>query len=722
MVIKMASTERKPPNAHGLPYESLEEFHVYMLANILRRPIIVMAHSMWHDLQGNSLQPQNFSGVYLPLRWTPEECSKHPIILGYYQMHFVPLVYTGVMDGETAATDFVAPLIVKDHNPLPIHFLTEEEAAKEDQLLHDYLTIEEIPHMDSDESLASTHVIKGAALSTQIPPDDINLMTSYFKLVESHYRYYLETEYNPQGALQGGAIPNSDITSQNEDKISKMNATSQVPQGSDMWTPPTNPNYKSSTSGSNVQQGNASNELPKLQDSAKNPERIMSMINQSCKTKGCQYYRSISTGEYCHECYSKLKATGEIKDDAGKAKCRTEGCLNFSEPGQEHCQVCQASAKFHDNMGPTAAPSAPLPSNVLYPGQQAGNNIIGNNQQTAKPYQSVHVSSGNDDDLTTLMVNTQKVGSKKCVMPECQLTGHPAMSDMCQKCFEENRRIHEDVMSQAGTARIEHPALQKPMAQNSAPSRAVYTSTTRQCRTLGCQGLANSQLGYLCGGCHLNLSPGTAFEKPNQTPSIPPPNYDQALRLLQSNPAAAQMPQPNQASGYSDPNEQQQLPVLTVQKHICATPGCQGIRLEGGYCHDCVIKNRLTTNPSRTQTPPPTPKQSWVRSEPRAQTPPMTSSRQMQSSGLGYPSRNPPAPSSPYRSHQQAAANTVPLSHLSTRTCRHPRCDRPAAPPKYILCEECIQIAELYKKGENGEQQRPSPPPATWSGEDQGKD
>lgn len=142
-----------------LPYNALEEIHIFILANILRRPVIVLAgelpgQSYWplcypcavlvilvnscrvqvhafqnmvffsnysktpsiHSLlpvphtylcflfllysdkvvrsleSGSSFAPLNVGGVYLPLLWPSEECYRYPIVLGYDNMHFTPLV------------------------------------------------------------------------------------------------------------------------------------------------------------------------------------------------------------------------------------------------------------------------------------------------------------------------------------------------------------------------------------------------------------------------------------------------------------------------------------------------------------------------------------------------------------------------------------------------------------------------------------------------------
>jgi len=45
-------------------YEFLEEFHVYVLAQILKRPIIVFADSVLRDVDGYPLSPIPFGGRF----------------------------------------------------------------------------------------------------------------------------------------------------------------------------------------------------------------------------------------------------------------------------------------------------------------------------------------------------------------------------------------------------------------------------------------------------------------------------------------------------------------------------------------------------------------------------------------------------------------------------------------------------------------------------------
>jgi hypothetical protein len=69
--------------------------HIFALANIIRRPIIVFAQ---HQLSGAQI-PLNFAGIYLPFFSPPSASDPTPIFIAYLggdgaggSMHFVPLV------------------------------------------------------------------------------------------------------------------------------------------------------------------------------------------------------------------------------------------------------------------------------------------------------------------------------------------------------------------------------------------------------------------------------------------------------------------------------------------------------------------------------------------------------------------------------------------------------------------------------------------------------
>lgn len=118
-----------------LRYESLEEIHVFALAHVLRRPIIVIANRVLRDMSGGDLAPIYFSGIYLPLGINPTACYKSPVVLAYDASHFSPLVARQEKQQQpqskyerlSGRKDVVMPLVTPDGALLPVQFVIDPE-------------------------------------------------------------------------------------------------------------------------------------------------------------------------------------------------------------------------------------------------------------------------------------------------------------------------------------------------------------------------------------------------------------------------------------------------------------------------------------------------------------------------------------------------------------------------------------------------------------------
>ncbi|KAM3184066.1 hypothetical protein ACTXT7_009126 [Hymenolepis weldensis] len=112
--------------------EPLEQIHIFILANIFRRPIVVYSvksvSSVADDLP---LAYSNFQGLYLPFLWEKSECSKVPLVVGYTPSHFsalVPItplttVVSSVPSQSSVGDDFIyLPLFDVESFPMPVHF------------------------------------------------------------------------------------------------------------------------------------------------------------------------------------------------------------------------------------------------------------------------------------------------------------------------------------------------------------------------------------------------------------------------------------------------------------------------------------------------------------------------------------------------------------------------------------------------------------------------
>ncbi|XP_052098606.1 OTU domain-containing protein 7B-like [Mytilus californianus] len=154
-------------------YESLEEFHVFVLAHVLQRAIIIVADTMLKDTHGDALAPIPFGGIYLPLECNPATCYRSPLLLTYDAAHFSALV---PMEKEKSQKDkpslpLSIPLVGPDLKLLQLHFNVDPGAnfnfssgtgnslakvkttlSPEDHmnLLQKYMDLERIPYVESD--------------------------------------------------------------------------------------------------------------------------------------------------------------------------------------------------------------------------------------------------------------------------------------------------------------------------------------------------------------------------------------------------------------------------------------------------------------------------------------------------------------------------------------------------------------------------------------------
>ncbi|NXX78093.1 OTU7B protein, partial [Urocolius indicus] len=134
-LIKLASSEPRVhygtngPGCGGVEsseepvYESLEEFHVFVLAHVLKRPIVVVADTMLRDSGGEAFAPIPFGGIYLPLEVPANKCHRSPLVLAYDQAHFSALVSTE--QKEPTKDQAVIPLTDSEHKLLPVHFAVD---------------------------------------------------------------------------------------------------------------------------------------------------------------------------------------------------------------------------------------------------------------------------------------------------------------------------------------------------------------------------------------------------------------------------------------------------------------------------------------------------------------------------------------------------------------------------------------------------------------------
>ncbi|XP_041463365.1 tumor necrosis factor alpha-induced protein 3-like [Lytechinus variegatus] len=747
IVVDIASPERRIDQTLGLPYECLEEFHIFIMANILRRPIIVVAENMWRDAAGKSLQPMNFNGIYLPLGWDPKECVPHPILLGYHQMHFSPLLCTSPSPYKKEDKFYCVPLVDHVMKNLPIHFLKPEEEGQETRLLQMYLICEEVGIGDRP--------IMCARLATDPPKEEMDVFQSYLNVAETRYRMYSEEQHNPENAeaLKAAGMMSAISTQQLNEKLAAAGDSTLTrhpghdskvePSVASTGRSPLNDAFDMETEESIMISSTAllSSGIKAPPSDAKNT-RYSTGTTLVCKNPGCHYLRVLASDEYCERCYKAMSSVGK---QAFK-KCRVDSCLNGGERKYEGlCQVCYDQNTFmNEDTAPTRHPTSlkDLSTSPKFYGLNARGPVIFD-PATKQDGNGMEVDEDKTSDnmLNTNVVNEFTVGSKQCTSPGCEFTGNPNYDGLCSKCFKD--KIGLEQQNAAGSEALGY-------LDRSPPQEIPLTVGKKKCIMPECELTGHPEKGDLCSGCfsrqteigwESGLPVKTKDKKPQPLPDKNIPGISRGFSAERQKQLLKEVPQqcctpkcemyahPSQnglcsacykesIAGRSSPLDTRRAlplsqrkrakdqegssyrPILqfTVQKNMCAIPGCNGVRLQIGSGDLCRTHYEESSRRYSPTTTTPSPSGAFTRTG-------------MPSVGGRVQPSAPPqsiyASQSGYRSNGVSNHREVPqavepsqMARTTPEICSHPCCKNPAVPPTYIACRRCLSFVDKVNQME----------------------
>jgi hypothetical protein len=331
-ILKNAEDRVQTANINASALECLEGIHIFVLVNILRRPIIVLSETVLNDFQGQAIGYNHLGGVYLPLLWKPADCVRTPIVLAYHCNHFVPML--SIMDpiDVVIATDtgkHGVPLVSNDLQQLPLHFLREDEERGSANLLTLYLDVFETNMRIKGDLVPMLY----AKFHFHDIDRELNMLDEYmdsldhaFMLQQGADRTNLIpglTDFPGDGPLEPTA-PNASMISE----ISRMSIHT-VPQPAPPVDPlPTQPPRAADRTGitenpfvfpqtgtssypprqltntPSQTRGNVTATYPPTRPSP--VYRDVSISGEECRSPNCSFYSSLETYPYCHECYAKL--------------------------------------------------------------------------------------------------------------------------------------------------------------------------------------------------------------------------------------------------------------------------------------------------------------------------------------------------------------------------------------------------------------------------------
>ncbi|XP_022294092.2 tumor necrosis factor alpha-induced protein 3-like isoform X3 [Crassostrea virginica] len=540
----LRSTEDNPTD--GSNYPSLEGIHLYVLANILRRPIIVLADRKARSVYGQSMQKDSIGGIYLPLEWKPTEISKSPITIAYSMNHFSPLLpQRNVHDGRATDSEYVIPLVYHDFEPIALRFMLYAEEALGHDLINGYLETKNIPMTTSDSILE----IPVAKSNYRIIKPALDIVQSHFEECQQIYQMWIR------------GVP-----------VSRENHPTPVV----------------------TSQQNSVAHPPAHQQSAK------------CPTPGCDLFGSPDYGGKCSDCFNKYTVEYSRQETERRNQMFVEPSAPLASmpylPSIHHCELsimdenCQNFAKCGNRMSVHTYPFC----HECQPETSATRQSIGQEESSSPPTavrnEPVDDSGlfGEGEVLRPLRLSTIEpatIGSNsspraaKCLSPSCENVGHPNYNNFCKHCYSKLQtrtplaNTPEGPSSQTFLVNGESSSSRgtpSPGTSFIKPFEVVGNQLTMEqinqvgkCKFEGCQNYGYCNNNGLCEACFNRTKPSEVAMETQPTPQKAPTNS---------------------------------------LKRLCSVPGCKEEKLknEQGFCLQCYIKSELPSERvSREPIPPP---------------------------------------------------------------------------------------------------------------------
>ncbi|XP_028845822.1 tumor necrosis factor alpha-induced protein 3 [Denticeps clupeoides] len=600
-IVEMASPVS---SGSGLQFDSLEDIHIFVLSNILRRPIIVIADNMVRSMKsGTSFSPVNVGGVYLPLHWPPAECYKYPIILGYDSQHFAPLITIKDSGPEIRAVPLINPGR-GGFEELRLHFLVEKEQLQKDRLLKDYLMLIEIPVIGF--AYDTTRIISAARLDEGNLPEDMNLMEDYQQLVNHEFKRWKEDK-EPPWSSQTQRQPPFSVS-----QLSLIEIRCATPRCTFYVSVDTQPHchecFEKRQAGRKLEvaathvatntQGQGTSESegrtrPAQPDHAILPSPrsapptapSLSLYSEThamkCKTPGCLFTLSVEHDGLCERCFATRQSALQAPPSATPPQGPTTAWVPWNsgqekEREAERCSMCgQEAFRIFNGLCPVCLqktaiewgePQQPVPQNNPSSSSTTSSSVW--TQLQAREPSAWHVPNA----------------ARLCKRSGCQFFGTAEKMGFCTICFVDYQTNH-----QAAAATV----------QPRQTSEAGFQNCPR-CRGPGCSAQGKPMLEGYCNKCYVKEQSARlnqATTRGSQSPPLvmraakpqPPSNQTQCRRSGCKNlsPGCTELCPDCVGRGQREGRRAQAPKEKTKQR--CRTQGCDHYanQEKQGYCNEC---------------------------------------------------------------------------------------------------------------------------------------
>ncbi|KAJ0005253.1 hypothetical protein NQD34_011467 [Periophthalmus magnuspinnatus] len=509
-IVKMASPVS---TSNGLQFDSLEDIHIFILSNILRRPIIVIAGGAEYEVGLVHLSSERGRDLPPPALAPRRVLQVYPIVLGYDSQHFAPLITIKDSGPEIRAVPLINPGR-GGFEELKVHFLMEKEQQQKERLLKDYLLLIEIPVIGLGYD--ATRIINAARLDEGNLPEDMNLMEDYLQLLSlieircatPRCTFYVSVDTQPhchecfekrqatgggariEGVVQakGGGIQGS------ESEGSSRGARSSSPP--------------SSSSGRGVVLSSPRSAPP----TAPSLSLYSETHAMKCKTPGCLFTLSVEHDGLCERCFNSRQnhappATGTA---AAGLPCSNGGPIaphTAQGPGwtqwggreaeAERCSMCRQEAfRIFNGLCPPCMQRQQAPER-------------GEPQNNSRTEASSSAWSQARDTLTPGHTSAwQTPLARPCKRSGCQFFGTPEKLGFCTICYVDYQTNH-------------HLTPPPAPVQSRHGLEAGFQNASR-CRGPGCGAVGKAMLEGYCDKCYVKEQSARLNQVAHRTPHSPP--------------------------------------------------------------------------------------------------------------------------------------------------------------------------------------------------------
>lgn len=447
----------------GGAFESLEDVHVFVLAHVLRRAIIIIADQFLYGFEGEPIAPIPFGGVYLPLECDPSTCLKSPLVLAFDSAHFSPLVPSDEKkDTKSDCLKASVPLVGPNYELLPIQFSVDPGEDFLWSSLDDDSSIVEKLALSMDKKLE--------LLKKYLDVDLVKIPSASKKDTSEDSKSTVKGEKSSEaGSSDGGVKPEKKLSSKSVEKkekswiaaqILKVGTMAGVVGGvvhSDIYVAKLQtdkkPEYYDKMMENYIQSAKLQfEEEKKSQVKTDKGTGNTGEKPQPCISPGCQLYGTSATNYLCSGCFKTQKSyseTGRYLDGSAStggsssvSNYDNSGLRSYWPPPAYSAYV--PFAYFGDRTGPTQSHNTSTLDQRTMQSSREGQASPPSYDEAMKLSKSTASSlpSGSAVKLDSFGDSTGKGHSSagqsviNCTNRDCQFYGSPENKGYCSKCFK----------------------------------------------------------------------------------------------------------------------------------------------------------------------------------------------------------------------------------------------------------------------------------------------